>query len=35
VLALGGVTHERVPQLLAAGAAGFAAISLFVNSRMQ
>ena len=35
VLALGGVTHERVPELLAAGAAGFAAISLFGDGRMQ
>jgi thiamine-phosphate diphosphorylase len=35
VLAVGGVTRERVPQLLAAGAAGFAAISLFGDDRMQ
>lgn len=35
VLALGGVTCERVPQLMAAGAAGFAAISLFADGRMQ
>lgn len=35
VLALGGVTRERVPELLAAGAAGYAAISLFGDVRMQ
>ena len=35
VLAIGGVTRERVPQLMAAGAAGFAAISLFGDGRMQ
>ena len=31
VLALGGVTRARVPALLAAGAAGFAAITLFAD----
>ena len=35
VLAVGGITRDRVPQLLAAGAAGFAAISLFGDGRMQ
>jgi thiamine-phosphate diphosphorylase len=29
VLAIGGVTEERIPQIHAAGAAGYAAISLF------
>lgn len=29
VIAIGGVTDERVPQLLAAGAAGYAAIRMF------
>lgn len=32
VLAIGGVTLEHVPQIAAAGAAGFAAISLFLTS---
>jgi thiamine-phosphate diphosphorylase len=35
VLALGGVTHERVPDLMATGAAGFAAISLFCDDRSR
>ncbi len=35
VLGVGGVTRERVPQLIAAGAAGFAAISLFGDGRMR
>lgn len=31
VLAIGGVTYDRVPDVLQAGAAGFAAISLFAG----
>ena len=33
VLAIGGTTIERMPQIAAAGAAGFAAISLFLASQ--
>jgi thiazole tautomerase (transcriptional regulator TenI) len=35
VLAIGGVTRERVAGLTGAGAAGFAAISLFADGRIQ
>ena len=35
VLGVGGVTLERVPQLIAAGAAGFAGISLFGDRSLR
>jgi thiamine monophosphate synthase len=35
VLAIGGITPERVASLASAGAAGFAAISLFADAAQQ